>query len=603
MAVNHRPGIRPPRGGLALLSVGGRRRPACDRRRRRRVGFVIDWIHRATPSFLACPVTPVLHSSNKNPSFIPTTARLALLLALVLALGMGCKRNGNKGNAQQPAEIPKTPTLRLYLASTVAGALEPCGCVKDMLGGIDHAAALVSGGADVPRLVLGAGPLYFLSPTLSEERRAQDQWKAESIAASMADIGLLAWAPGANDFALGTSELSQLAKTSQAEILAGNLSVEGLATKATLMTDVGQTKVGIAGVSVPKHSAGLPPGVQSSDPKQALLAAKQELDKSGAQLKIALLAMQRGQALRLAESVPGFQVMVVGKASDMGEANDAPTPPVLVGETLVVQGPNHLQGMAVVELFVRGDSFEFADASGVEQQEQRTSLQQRIATLEKRIAEWKQAGSVSEKDLRARESDLTRLQQELGKLSAGTAPKEGSFFRYELLEVREKVGSDPRVAERLLAYYKRVNEHNKEAFKDKKPEPAEKGEAHFVGSAACKECHEDAYAFWKTTRHSSAYETLAVEFKEFNLDCVSCHVTGYEKPGGSTVTFVENLKDVQCEECHNAGSAHIKSEDVDDILLTPPKTLCKKCHHTPHVGADWDVEHAWKGIIGQGHGL
>ena len=44
--------------------------------------------------------------------------------------------------------------------------------------------------------------------------------------------------------------------------------------------------------------------------------------------------------------------------------------------------------------------------------------------------------------------------------------------------------------------------------------------------------------------------TLTTQFKEFNLDCVGCHVTGYGRPGGSTVTHVEKLKDVQCEACH-----------------------------------------------------
>ena len=57
---------------------------------------------------------------------------------------------------------PKSPTIRLYLVSSAAGALEPCGCVKDMLGGVDHAAAFVkSGDVDAPfSLTLGAGPMF-----------------------------------------------------------------------------------------------------------------------------------------------------------------------------------------------------------------------------------------------------------------------------------------------------------------------------------------------------------------------------------------------------------------------------------------------------------
>ena len=61
---------------------------------------------------------------------------------------------------------------------------------------------------------------------------------------------------------------------------------------------------------------------------------------------------------------------------------------------------------------------------------------------------------------------------------------------------------------------------------------------------------------WDKTRHAHAYETLATQFKEYNLDCVSCHVTGYEQPGGSSVTHVDKLNDVQCEFCHGPSSRH-----------------------------------------------
>src|SRR5262245_26785870 len=86
------------------------------------------------------------------------TLSLALCLGM-LGLPAGCKCT------QEPASIPpKTPSIRLYLISSISGALEPCGCVKDMLGGIDHAAAYMLSHADEApnRLALGAGPLLFM---------------------------------------------------------------------------------------------------------------------------------------------------------------------------------------------------------------------------------------------------------------------------------------------------------------------------------------------------------------------------------------------------------------------------------------------------------
>jgi hypothetical protein len=529
---------------------------------------------------------------------------LGLLLLLALAGACGAALSCRRAAAPQAAAVPKTPSVRLYVASTLAGALEPCGCRKDMLGGVDHAAALIAKGKhEAPdSLVVSAGPLLFLNPELAVERRQQELWKAESLAASAKDIALVAWAPGVNDFSAGSADLTALATASGARMLAANLKVPGAPITATQIVEVGGYRVGIVGVS-DLPPASLPQGTTASDLKDALLGAQAALKQQGAQVTVALVAAQRGQALRLAETVPGFQVLVVGKPLDKGEGNDAPTPPVLIGQTLVVQAPNHLQALAVVDLFVRDGELQFKDGSGIEAEEQKLSLQSRSAELQRRIVEWKAQGNVAAADLAAREADLAKLQAQLNELSQPKEPPLGSFFRYELREVNEKLGADERVAGRLSDYYKRVNTHNKDAFKDKQPLPVKEGDPSYVGVNACTTCHQSQVAFWQNTRHARAYPTLSNQFKEYNLDCVGCHVTGYERPGGSTVTFVEELKNVQCEECHGPGSTHAATKTKGSIRRTPTPDQCKKCHHAPHVHDDWAVQDAWPHIIGPGHGL
>jgi mono/diheme cytochrome c family protein len=97
---------------------------------------------------------------------------------------------------------------------------------------------------------------------------------------------------------------------------------------------------------------------------------------------------------------------------------------------------------------------------------------------------------------------------------------------------------------------------------------------------------------------------LSRQNKQYNLECVGCHVTGYEAPGGSTVAHVEKLENVQCEVCHGPGSRHLADpKDKSLITLTPEKSLCaSKCHHPPHVNASWSVDESWKIIVGPGHG-
>lgn len=523
---------------------------------------------------------------------------IACFLGACVAMGgsVACKRN-----SPPVTSSGSSPTLRIYAISTLAGALEPCGCVKDMLGGVDHAAALlVKGKQKAPHsLLLAAGPLWFMDPSLDPERQTQDVWKAESIADALADMGLQAWTPGANDFAAGAETLRQLQQRSGARLLAGNVTAQGSAWPATTMMDVAGVKVGVAGVTQAKA----PTGITVGDPRVTLSNALQELNKQQAAIKVALLAADRGEALRWIEGMPGFDVVLIGKPSDQGDGNDATLSPVLVGDALVVQAPNHLQAVAIIDLFITGEHRRFADGTGLERAEQRQSLERRIADLERRIAEWQSKSEIKAADLAARKADLERLRAELRGLSGPVEAPKGSFFRYEVSQVREELGTTAKVTERMGTYYKRVNDHNREAFKDRRPPPVEAGQSRYVGIEECSDCHDEAVDFWRTTGHSKAYQTLAKEFKEYNLDCVGCHVTGYEQPGGSTVTFVDELKDVQCEQCHGAGSAHANDPEKKGLIhRTPPKDLCAKCHHAPHVHEDWSVDEAWKHIIGPGHG-
>src|SRR5262245_32344615 len=111
---------------------------------------------------------------------------IALLAAGGVAACQGCHApspGGPAASGGDPAAGDK-PTVRLYVTSTIAGALEPCGCSKDQLGGVDHLAAYVAGqAAAAPAYIaVGAGPMLFLDPRLRSGDSTQDQWKAEALA-------------------------------------------------------------------------------------------------------------------------------------------------------------------------------------------------------------------------------------------------------------------------------------------------------------------------------------------------------------------------------------------------------------------------------------
>lgn len=519
------------------------------------------------------------------------------LSGLLVGAWAGCRCAATQPATSSHAE----PTLRLVLISGIAGAIEPCGCVEDMLGGVDHAAAYLKGQAGRPTLVLGAGPMLFADPVLPPARRTQDLWKAEALVSAMSQMGLRAWAPGANDFAAGVGELRRLVSQGPA-LLAANLPEAGAGVQPTALFRVNGTRVGVAGLSRPEHAGRLPDGLNAVPELERFRQSAAQLVAQGAELRVALVAMPRGEALRLAEQVPDFHVMLLGKPVDQGESSDPVTPPVQVGRTLVVESPNHLQAFYVLDLFVKNGRYEFQNADA--RREERAARERQIEELERRLRQARGMRQVAKADLQALERSLDQLKAERDQQRSDQATdSDASTYRVKLVTVREAHGADPAVQQQLSAYYRRVNQHNREALKDRMPPALAEGQRGYLGAEQCRICHAEEYAVWSKTGHAKAYQTLAVQHKEFNLDCVGCHVTGYEQPGGSSVTHVASLKDVQCEVCHGPGSAHLTNPADKTLLLPKPERgFCAECHHPPHVKPDWSVDRAWPLILGPGHG-
>jgi hypothetical protein len=305
--------------------------------------------------------------------------------------------------------------------------------------------------------------------------------------------------------------------------------------------------------------------------------------------------------------VPELTAVVVGSARSNGDANTEAPQGERIGDVLIAQAANHLQSVAVLDLYARepvaaGQVMKFADATGLELSRQRQDVARRIDELHQKIAAWERDKNVSAGDLDARKKDLAKLEAERDSLDKKAPPARGSFFRYAIKEIRDAMGKDPAIDGQMASYYKAINDHNRVAFANLLPPPAAPDQAHYVGIDVCSSCHAAARAVWNGTRHAHAYETLSTQFKEYNLECVGCHVTGYQRPGGSEVAHVAGLQDVQCEVCHGPGSRHAQNPtDRTRIIASPEPSSCLACHHPPHVeGFDPNAKIA--DILGPGHG-
>ena len=518
---------------------------------------------------------------------------LATALVAALALSLSGASCGDDDRPTTPPPVTRpAPTFRLVVLTDLKGYLEPCGCTSRPLGGIDRTAAKVKSLRDdgPPVLPVVAGDLFFdgMAHGIAGAEQ-QEVWRAETLAEILRDsIGVEAAAPGRLDLSHGTRVLADLAERACFPLLAAGVEMsvpeeEGEPTQRALpdrvVREVAGARVGIFGVSDMSGPDGrLPEGIErEQEMLDAARAAVGALREDGAGVIVGLVRGTRRDARAIAREVEGIDFLVQG-----GLDLEEPIPPFEVDGTWVLHAGRQGQGVVVVDVFLRGDGT-FTDWSDWTREEQRAHIEGEIRDLRARIAAWEGDDSVPEADVDRQRARLAEMERELESLATPRAV-EGNAFAARYEELPPSAPRAPAVSRAMEAHFRQVNRHNREVFADLAPPELPEGAAGYVGSLACRSCHEIEHDWWAATKHGRAYATLVDRHKEFNLSCVGCHVTGYMDPGGSTVTHLGSegvLKDVGCESCHGPGSLHSQDPEVG-VTLDPPQGVCIECHNPEH---------------------
>lgn len=537
---------------------------------------------------------------------VPLALTLALGALALGATGASCS-SGERPAQVQPVELPP-PDVRLLVVTDPKGYLEPCGCTSRPLGGIDKLAARVARlRREAPTVLVVAGDLFFDGANHGVDlpgAEAQELWKAETLVDVWNRLGVAAATPGHLDLGHGPDTLRALAERARFPLLAAGLDVTREENgpsplRNAVVREARGVKIGIFGVSEMEGPAGdLPPGVaREASVRDAARAAAAEVKREGAQIVVALVRGSRRTARQVATSVPEVD-FVVQAGLDLAEA----IPPVDAGGAWLVHGGRQGQGLLVVDLYRgRGDSFR--DLSTWTRDVQKRRLEEQMRELRGRIAAWERDDSVSASDLEQQRARLREMESEIDRLVGAPARGEGPAFSARWEELAPDDPGDAQIAALVDRYDRRVNRHNARIFADLRPPPVAEGQPSYVGSAQCRSCHEAAYAWWQTTKHGIAYSTLVERDKQFNLSCVGCHVTGYNQPGGSTVTHNEGLINVGCESCHGPGSAHVAAPEAAGLVARDtPESTCVGCHNEEH--SDLFEYRAYRSmLIAPGHGL
>lgn len=124
----------------------------------------------------------------------------------------------------------------------------------------------------------------------------------------------------------------------------------------------------------------------------------------------------------------------------------------------------------------------------------------------------------------------------------------------------------------------------------------------FEGNNACRKCHLDQAESWAKTPHAKAFESLKPKVKAAEklkakldperdytkeADCLTCHTTGYGKPGGYVPTMAasdaRHFINVGCESCHGAGGQYRQEHGAAEQQLktkgeSTPREVLVKAH-------------------------
>jgi len=402
----------------------------------------------------------------------------------------------------------------------------------------------------VPSLLVDTG--YFLSdergthgklrPDVTTKNdwtlKAYSQFAVDVVNVSSHDLRYFASLLTKSDSARRAEREPALGKLISANIVAESPHVEGLhpfIVREVPSRQNGAKPVRVAFVGLSETTPAPPKGLKIIDPAEAARRTVAEVRKN-ASLVVVLAKLTSEEAARVAREAPGIDVIIAGNSIGLEESF---TPPFYAGQTLIVLTP--------FETRMLGELRFYRNAEG------RFSTRQRFITLDEVLVpedpEAKQlVGSAINAEISARSNSKMLLDNWL----ASSRPRESGLSGSE---------SSPAL----------------------------------VGSAACTKCHAVQYGKWANSGHAHATDSLATRPLEFEASCLDCHATGSKLASAANKSEPAKLQNVQCEQCHGPGSAHVAKPGKGYGRIANLQKVCASCHDS-ETSPGFDVQTALEKI-------
>jgi hypothetical protein len=520
-------------------------------------------------------------------------ARRALALVAVVAVALFVLACPKK--VEQSATAPATGGKRsasLFFTVELKGEIEPCGCNSDPLGDLARLAALIADTRKTrPAGLIDGGSTLFASLEVAPADKAQAELKARLIETQLPRLGLLAAGLGAYDLSGGRALLAPPRQAANAP--------PGFPVEAPKLVELGGIKIGIFGLV---DALAVPGATDMGAAARTQIAA---LRHQGAQVVVMLAQVDREGARALVKAAPGADLVVAGKDAKDPQ-RDRPWPGIeQAGPSIILQPYQRGQSVIRVDLTIDPQAGPgLVDAMGeARAKELASDLRRSKAELDDKIAGWKKQADADPGFIATKEQESVALQAKIDDLvqHPERVPAAGSYFTAQHVLIKRQLRCDSEVQDAKRAFEEAAGKANL-AGASPAP-PLGKGASGYVGndSEECAFCHKAEVAFWKGTHHAQAWATLVKVGKQWNGDCIGCHVTGWLRPGGASFAANDTLHDVQCEQCHGPAQRHVDADGKDKTsLMAPGEKTCLHCH-TPEHSDTFSYEAYLRDVTGPGH--
>jgi len=415
--------------------------------------------------------------------------------------------------------------------------------------------------------------------------------QGKKIIESMNVMGWTALGLGEKDFALGIDYLEDLEKTAKFPFLAANV-LDARTNKYVFepytVVKIDGFRVGITSIIgtnadfSAKRQEEL--GIYVADPENSLQAVLKELANKS-DFIVVLSHTGITDAKVLAKRLDNIDLMIVGHGGDVNLYQPITEKETLLSETFARGEYTGSPEFSITDP-ARPYDF-FVEGSGRSDSFERQELLLRkkqldifMADIESQKKEGKNVANI-EKVVADEMKEVEKRIEELGDATGGDHP---NTVTATLIALDSNIADDPDVRGIFDKYAEKLKEikyQEKESLlkEGKRDIGALAIEPHYVGMESCKMCHAKIYSFVSGTKHTTAYETLREEERQFEPNCIGCHTTGYKKPGGFTnILTAKDLLGVQCEVCHGPGSLHVKDNKANKLANLTKAADCISCH-------------------------